>query len=150
MRISATSCTRRPPARRWTSAARASASRVSRASTSTPAGGERRSRSAPPSAPEYWQPGAYSTPAATYGPSRRPSSPGCSTTEAPDSFADGPPHLPANYPQFLAEIKARIAAARTRAVLAVNSELIKLYWEIGLTSFDRSPLVGRPKRVFFH
>jgi len=58
--------------------------------------------------------------------------------------------LPANYPQFLAEIKARIAAARTRAVLAVNSELIKLYWEIGLTSFDRSPLVGRPKRVFFH
>jgi hypothetical protein len=29
--------------------------------------------------------------------------------------------LPADYPQFLTEIKARIAAARTRAVLAVNT-----------------------------
>ncbi|MGD0452554.1 MAG: DUF1016 N-terminal domain-containing protein [Solirubrobacteraceae bacterium] len=48
--------------------------------------------------------------------------------------------LPADYPRFLAEIKARIAAARTRAALAVNSELIRLYWEIGheiLESEDR-------------
>ena len=33
--------------------------------------------------------------------------------------------------RLLAEIKARTKAARTRAVLAVNSELIRLYWEIG-------------------
>ncbi|HEY3758565.1 MAG TPA: PDDEXK nuclease domain-containing protein [Solirubrobacteraceae bacterium] len=39
--------------------------------------------------------------------------------------------LPADYAEFLAEIKARISAARTRAALAVNSELISLYWEIG-------------------
>lgn len=39
--------------------------------------------------------------------------------------------LPADYPEFLANLKARIAAARTRAALAVNTELIKLYWEIG-------------------
>jgi predicted nuclease of restriction endonuclease-like (RecB) superfamily len=39
--------------------------------------------------------------------------------------------LPADYAELLAEIKERIAAARTRAVLAVNSELIRLYWEIG-------------------
>jgi hypothetical protein len=39
--------------------------------------------------------------------------------------------LPAGYPQFLDEIKARIGTARTRAVLAVNSELIRLYREIG-------------------
>jgi predicted nuclease of restriction endonuclease-like (RecB) superfamily len=39
--------------------------------------------------------------------------------------------LPVDYAEFLAEIKARIAAARTRATLAVNSELIRLYWEIG-------------------
>jgi predicted nuclease of restriction endonuclease-like (RecB) superfamily len=38
---------------------------------------------------------------------------------------------PADYAEFLAEIKARIAAARTRAALAVNSELVALYWEIG-------------------
>jgi len=35
--------------------------------------------------------------------------------------------LPAGYPQFLTEVKRRIAAARTRAVLAVDSELIRLY-----------------------
>jgi hypothetical protein len=39
--------------------------------------------------------------------------------------------MPTEYPRFLAEVKARIVAARTRAVLAVNSELISLYWEIG-------------------
>ena len=39
---SATSCTRRPPARRWTSVAHASGGWASRASTSTPAGNERR------------------------------------------------------------------------------------------------------------
>jgi hypothetical protein len=45
--------------------------------------------------------------------------------------------LPANYPQFLAEIKAQITGARTRAVLAVNSELITLYWEIGHEILER-------------
>lgn len=45
--------------------------------------------------------------------------------------------LPADYPQFLAEVKTRIAAARTRAVLAVNSELIRLYWEIGREIVER-------------
>jgi len=45
--------------------------------------------------------------------------------------------LLADCPQFLAEIKARIGAARTRAVLAVNSELIRLYWEIGYEILER-------------
>jgi len=35
------------------------------------------------------------------------------------------------YTAFLADVKARITTARTRAVLAVNSELIRVYWEIG-------------------
>lgn len=48
----------------------------------------------------------------------------CSMTDpAPVHRSDA---LPADYPQFLAGIKARIAAARTRAALAVNSELIRL------------------------
>ena len=38
---------------------------------------------------------------------------------------------PNNYTELLAEIKARIQTAQTRAVLAVNSELIRLYWQIG-------------------
>ena len=50
--------------------------------------------------------------------------------------------LPADYPQFLAEVKARIAAARTRAVLAVNSELIRLYWEIGHEILEREQREG--------
>jgi predicted nuclease of restriction endonuclease-like (RecB) superfamily len=41
------------------------------------------------------------------------------------------PQVPADYPPFLAELKARIDAARIRAALAINTELIKLYWEIG-------------------
>jgi predicted nuclease of restriction endonuclease-like (RecB) superfamily len=50
--------------------------------------------------------------------------------------------LPADYPQFLAEIKARIAGARTRAVLAVNVELIALYWEIGHEILERQDREG--------
>ena len=37
----------------------------------------------------------------------------------------------ASYTGLLADIKQRIQAAQTRAVLAVNAELIHLYWEIG-------------------
>jgi predicted nuclease of restriction endonuclease-like (RecB) superfamily len=55
--------------------------------------------------------------------------------------------LPADYPQFLTEVKARIAAARTRAVLAVNSELIKLYWEIGYDILDREHQEGWGTKV---
>jgi len=45
--------------------------------------------------------------------------------------------LPTDFPKFLGELKTRIAAARTRAALAVNGELIKLYWEIGHEILDR-------------
>jgi len=39
--------------------------------------------------------------------------------------------LPADYTGLLADIKQRVRHAQTRAVLAVNAELIRLYWEIG-------------------
>jgi len=39
--------------------------------------------------------------------------------------------LPQNYAGLLADIKQRVRQAQTRAVLAVNAELIRLYWEIG-------------------
>jgi len=48
--------------------------------------------------------------------------------------------LPADYPEFLAEVKARVLAARTRAVLAANRALIELYWEIG------QDILGRERR----
>jgi hypothetical protein len=39
--------------------------------------------------------------------------------------------LPADYGAWLGDIKGRVTAARQRAVLAANAELIQLYWQIG-------------------
>ncbi|EKO3674186.1 DUF1016 family protein [Vibrio metschnikovii] len=39
--------------------------------------------------------------------------------------------LPIGYTGLLTDIKQRVRYAQTRAVLAVNAELIRLYWEIG-------------------
>jgi predicted nuclease of restriction endonuclease-like (RecB) superfamily len=55
--------------------------------------------------------------------------------------------LPADYGEFLGEIKARIAAARTRAALAVNSELVQLYWGIGREILDRERREGWGAKV---
>lgn len=41
------------------------------------------------------------------------------------------PPNPTHYLGLLSDIKKRICQAQTRAVLAVNAELIRLYWEIG-------------------
>jgi DUF1016 N-terminal domain len=54
---------------------------------------------------------------------------------------------PAGYPELLAEVKARIAAARTRAALAVNSELIRLYWDIGHEILEREQREGWGAKV---
>jgi len=40
--------------------------------------------------------------------------------------------VPAGFPKLLKEIKARIQQAQTRAVLAANAELVRLYWDIGI------------------
>lgn len=58
--------------------------------------------------------------------------------------------LPADYPEFLTELKTRIAAARTRAALAVNSELIKLYWDIGRHILEREHREGWGTKVIEH
>lgn len=50
--------------------------------------------------------------------------------------------LPSTYPQLLADIKTRICRARTKAALSVNSELIRLYWEIGGAIVERQRLEG--------
>lgn len=39
--------------------------------------------------------------------------------------------LPADYPAWLTELKLRIHSAQQRAALAVNRELVLLYWQIG-------------------
>jgi predicted nuclease of restriction endonuclease-like (RecB) superfamily len=50
--------------------------------------------------------------------------------------------LPDGYTQLLARLKREIGAARTRAALAVNEELIKLYWWIGQEIVDRQERDG--------
>ena len=39
--------------------------------------------------------------------------------------------VPAGYAAWLADIKARVQSARSRAALAANAELVALYWQIG-------------------
>jgi hypothetical protein len=46
------------------------------------------------------------------------------------------------YAGLLAEVKSRIQAAQTRAVFAVNAELIRLYWEIGRVLDERQASEG--------
>jgi predicted nuclease of restriction endonuclease-like (RecB) superfamily len=51
-------------------------------------------------------------------------------TDSPDT-ALGLTPVPAGYAEWLADIKARIHTAQQRAALAVNRELLALYWRIG-------------------
>ncbi len=39
--------------------------------------------------------------------------------------------LPSDYQQWLTALKSRIQTAQQRAVLAVNHELLQLYWQMG-------------------
>ncbi len=39
--------------------------------------------------------------------------------------------LPAGFHDLLEDLKARIRVAQTRAILAANAELVRLYWDIG-------------------
>ncbi|MFH1619116.1 MAG: PDDEXK nuclease domain-containing protein [bacterium] len=57
------------------------------------------------------------------------------------------PGLPAGYPKFLEDIKARIRDARIKASLSVNSELIALYWHIGKSIVSRQQAEGWGRSV---
>jgi predicted nuclease of restriction endonuclease-like (RecB) superfamily len=55
--------------------------------------------------------------------------------------------LPMTYVRLLDELKGRIQAAQTRAALAVNAELVRLYWEIGRTILLRQEAEGWGTKV---
>jgi predicted nuclease of restriction endonuclease-like (RecB) superfamily len=57
------------------------------------------------------------------------------------------PDVPGDYAALLAELKGRIAAARLKAALAVNSELILLYWQIGRDILQRQREEGWGAKV---
>jgi predicted nuclease of restriction endonuclease-like (RecB) superfamily len=50
--------------------------------------------------------------------------------------------LPSNYPTFLAEVKQRIRTSQYAALKSVNTELIKLYWELGRMIAERQEQQG--------
>ena len=55
--------------------------------------------------------------------------------------------LPADYGPWLAELKGRIHAAQQRAALAVNRELVLLYWQIGRDILARQGREGWGAKV---
>jgi predicted nuclease of restriction endonuclease-like (RecB) superfamily len=55
--------------------------------------------------------------------------------------------LPDNYPQWLAGLKRQIASAQQRAALAVNQELIRLYWQLGIDILQRQAEQGWGSKV---
>ncbi len=55
--------------------------------------------------------------------------------------------IPEGYAPWLADLKSRIASARQRAVLAVNQEQIRLYWQIGREILERQQAQGWGAKV---
>jgi len=55
--------------------------------------------------------------------------------------------IPVDYPEFLDGLKERIRAARLRAAIAVNSELVMLYWGIGRDILQRQQRQGWGAKV---
>ena len=55
--------------------------------------------------------------------------------------------LPANYETFLSDLKARVRAAQVKAALAVNSELVLLYWNIGRAILEQQARHGWGAKV---
>ncbi len=50
--------------------------------------------------------------------------------------------LPSTYPSFLAEVKRRVRSSQYAALKSVNSELLKLYWELGQMIAERQEKEG--------
>jgi predicted nuclease of restriction endonuclease-like (RecB) superfamily len=55
--------------------------------------------------------------------------------------------MPGEYADWLTDLKARIHAAQQRAALAVNQELVLLYWQIGREILERQTKQGWGARV---
>lgn len=54
---------------------------------------------------------------------------------------------PAEYTKFITSLKAKVRSAQLKAAVSVNSELIKLYWEIGKEIFEKQELEGCGSKV---
>lgn len=72
----------------------------------------------------------------------------------PDTLDEGELHapvalaqVPGGYADWLAELKTRIHTAQQRAALAVNRELVLLYWQIGRDILERQARQGWGAKV---
>ena len=65
------------------------------------------------------------------------------TNEKPVTFTD----MPEGYADWLTNLKTRIHVAQQRAALAVNRELVLLYWQIGQDILDRQAQLGWGAKV---
>lgn len=57
------------------------------------------------------------------------------------------PDLPDGYADLLEDLKSRIQTARVKAMLAVNRELVLLYWQIGQSIVERQQAEGWGKAI---
>ena len=57
------------------------------------------------------------------------------------------PDLPDGYAELLEDLKSRIRTARVKAMLAVNRELVLLYWQIGQSIVERQRAEGWGKAI---
>ena len=55
--------------------------------------------------------------------------------------------MPTDYTEFICDLKNRIRKERTKAVLAANSSLMMLYWEIGSAIFEKQKNEGWGTKV---
>jgi predicted nuclease of restriction endonuclease-like (RecB) superfamily len=56
-------------------------------------------------------------------------------------------HVPSGYAEWLAAVKTRISEARRRAVVAVNVELVRIYWELGRDILAKQETLGWGAKV---
>jgi predicted nuclease of restriction endonuclease-like (RecB) superfamily len=76
------------------------------------------------------------------GSKANPRSRGRTRTEASFPLPPTLAAMPAGYAATLAEIKTRIQDAQSRTALAVNRELITLYWDVGRAIVERQTQAG--------
>ena len=55
--------------------------------------------------------------------------------------------VPEGYAAWLTDLKQRVYSAQQRAALAVNSELVGLYWQIGSEILDRQAVNGWGSKI---
>lgn len=64
------------------------------------------------------------------------------SAKGPSKRSDGDASLPEGYPELLAQLQERIRSARFQAALAVNRELVLLYWRLGADILARQKAAG--------